>query len=220
MMKVLFGGIPRFIVLAEYVSHDHRELSRELDEAHRLIKKLGLKTLRATTPQQQEKYWDFRHDSFKILTKHTQQARTQGRGMRTAPFIDDIAVEPKYFSEYIPRLMSILDEYHLLNTLAGHLGSGNLHIIPLMDMSDKKNQEIILEISERVYQLAIEYHGTITAEHNDGIIRTPFLKDMYGEEVVALFGTIKNIFDPHNIFNPRKKVGGTKDDIRKYMSSS
>jgi FAD/FMN-containing dehydrogenase len=62
-----------------------------------------------------------------------------------------------------------------------------------------------------------EYHGSITAEHNDGIIRTPYLLQMYGPEIIALFRQTKNIFDPANIFNPGKKVGGTFDDIRKAI---
>jgi FAD/FMN-containing dehydrogenase len=65
----------------------------------------------------------------------------------------------------------------------------------------------------------VKYKGSITAEHNDGIIRTPYLEQMYGSEVYALFKEVKNIFDPLNIFNPGKKVGGSKDYIREHISS-
>jgi len=48
----------------------------------------------------------------------------------------------------------------------------------------------------------------MSAEHNDGLIRTPFMEQMYGPKVYKLFQQTKKIFDPNNIFNPGKKVGG------------
>jgi glycolate oxidase len=63
----------------------------------------------------------------------------------------------------------------------------------------------------------LEFNGSITAEHNDGLIRTPYLKSMYGEKVYALFEKVKNIFDPKNILNPRKKVGATKEYVAEHI---
>jgi FAD/FMN-containing dehydrogenase len=89
-----------------------------------------------------------------------------------------------------------------------------------MDFSRPDTVKIIMELGELVYNLVIKYHGSITAEHNDGIVRTPYLSTMYGENIITIFKDIKNIFDPQNIFNPGKKVvsldgGGTKE----YMAS-
>ena len=138
-------------------------------------------------------------------------------GKRTAPFIDDIIVRPEFLPEFLPKLQTILDDYRLIYTIAGHVGDGNFHIIPLLDMTDEASQDIILELSDKVYDLTISFGGSITAEHNDGIIRTPYLKQMYGEDLVGLFKEVKDIFDPLNIFNPGKKVGGTKADIKRYL---
>jgi FAD/FMN-containing dehydrogenase len=134
-----------------------------------------------------------------LLRKHI-------RGRRTAPFIDDVCVEPEHLPEFLPRLRKILDEAKLTYTIAGHAGNGNFHIIPLMNMKDSHNRALIPLISEKIYQLVKEYRGTITAEHNDGIIRTPYLNKMFGEETLDLFRQTKQIFDPQEIFNPGKKV--------------
>lgn len=69
-------------------------------------------------------------------------------------------------------------------------------------------RKAIPEISDEVYAIVAKYKGSITGEHNDGLIRTPYLKTMYGEEIVKLFEETKKIFDPQNIFNPGKKVNG------------
>ena len=87
-----------------------------------------------------------------------------------------------------------------------------------MDMHDKRNKEIILPISKEVYSLVHQYGGSITAENNDGIIRTPFLPMMYGEEVVKLFEKVKKIFDPQNIFNPGKKVNGSFEYLENHVA--
>ena len=51
----------------------------------------------------------------------------------------------------------------------------------------------------------------MSAEHNDGLLRTPFVSEMYGEKMYEIFCKVKDIFDPSRIFNPGKKVEG---DIR------
>ena len=84
-------------------------------------------------------------------------------------------------------------------------------------MSDVRSKGIILKLSDEVYDLVIEYKGSITGEHNDGIIRTPYLEKMYGKEIYEMFKKVKNIFDPQNILNPRKKVGGDKEYLAEHI---
>ena len=115
--------------------------------------------------------------------------------MRTAPFIDDIIVRPEFLPKFLPELNNILSKYNLTYTLAGHAGDGNFHIIPLMDFKRSDTAKIIIELGELVYDLVIKYHGSITAEHNDGLIRTPYLRKMYGDRIIQIFTKIKEIFD-------------------------
>jgi len=212
-LMVIFGGMPKLVILAEFVSNDESEIEREATEANNAISYLGLKTRIIKTKEERQKYFDIRHDSFKLLSDHS-------KGVRTAPFIDDIAIPPNVLPEYLPELTKILKEYNLLYTIAGHLGDGNLHIIPLMDFKDPKTKDIIIELSPRIYEVVKKFNGTMTAEHNDGMIRTPFLKNMFGENIYQVFVEIKEIFDINKIFNPRKKVGATTEDISKYILKS
>ena len=123
-------------------------------------------------------------------------------------------MRPEYLFEFLPKLYAILDEYKLIYTVAGHVGDGNFHIIPLMDYEDKNFQPIIHELSERVYTLVGEFHGSITGEHNDGLIRTPYLHKMFSPAMLTLFKEIKDIFDPHRIFNPHKKVDASMEILK------
>jgi FAD/FMN-containing dehydrogenase len=148
--------------------------------------------------------WTIRRQSFALLHNNT-------TGKDTAPFIDDFIVKPEYMPEVLPKVNAILSKYKkdLIYTIAGHPGNGNFHIIPLMDLKDPRIKALIPVISEEIYQLIFQYKGSITAEHNDGLIRTPYLEEMYGAKIIELFNETKKIFDPLDIFNPGKKVGGS-----------
>ncbi len=200
---ILTGGIPKLFILVEFSGNNEDELNTKLENCRKeVVGRLHLKTRVARNFADAQKYWIIRRESFNLLRKHV-------KGKKTVPFIDDLIVQPEYLPEFLPKLNAILDQYknNMIYTIAGHPGDGNFHIIPLMDLSDDKTKQIIPELSEKVYGLVLEYRGSITAEHNDGLIRTPYLKKMYGPEVYKLFEKTKQIFDPQNVFNPRKKVG-------------
>ena len=207
---MLTGGVPKLILLVEFSGKTPEEVTKELQKVQNKIAHFGYKTHIAKNAKEAEKYWRIRRESFNMLRKHVQ-------GKRTAPFIDDIIVNPEYLPEFLPKIQALLQEYNLIYTIAGHAGNGNFHIIPLMDLDSPFGSDTILELSTKVYDLVHIYKGSITAEHNDGIIRTPYLEQMFGTDVIELFKQTKNIFDPHNILNPGKKVGGTKENIKKYL---
>ncbi|MFA6459082.1 MAG: FAD-binding oxidoreductase [Candidatus Paceibacterota bacterium] len=202
MMAVIEGGVPKLVLMAEFTADTPEEAVAKAEAAKDSIKDLHEKAKVTTTARDANKYWIIRRESFNMLRHHVKE-------LRTAPFIDDFAVLPARLPEFLPKLYSILDQYNLTYTIAGHVGDGNFHIIPLMNLHEVKSHEIIKELSVKVYELVHEFAGTITAEHNDGMIRTPFIKMQYGEEVYKLFEETKKIWDPKGIFNPGKKVGGT-----------
>jgi len=204
------GHIPKLILMVEFTGKTEADIRDRLVALKSKIAHFGYKIHIARSSGEADKYWRIRRESFNLLRKHT-------KGKKTAPFIDDIIVKPEYLPEFLPKVQALIDQYKLVYTIAGHPGNGNFHIIPLMDLNSPLSADIILELSKKVYNLVHEYHGSITAEHNDGIIRTPYLLQMYGPEIIELFQQTKNIFDPSNIFNPGKKVGGTFDDIRKAI---
>jgi FAD/FMN-containing dehydrogenase len=202
----LTGGVPKLILIAEFTGVTEEEVYGKLLLAQKEVQaKFKLKTRITKSLREAEKYWTIRRESFNLLRQHT-------RGLSPAPFIDDIIVHPDQLPKFLPELNAILGRYpSLIYTIAGHAGDANFHIIPLMDLTKADQRMIIPKLAGEVYNLVIKYQGSITAEHNDGLIRTPFLEKMYGPEIAGLFKKTKEIFDSKNIFNPRKKVGATLD---------
>ncbi|HEX4103953.1 MAG TPA: FAD-binding oxidoreductase [Candidatus Paceibacterota bacterium] len=205
---VLRGGMPKMIMLVELTGDDPKALAEKLAALVAAIKRFtkmypSIQVRALKNEKEEEKYWAIRRESFALLHNNT-------TGKDTAPFIDDFIVKPEYMAEVLPKVNAILSKYKndLIYTIAGHPGNGNFHIIPLMDLNDPRVRALIPVIADEVYKLILQYHGSITAEHNDGIIRTPYLPEMYGPEIMKLFAEVKKIFDPLDIFNPGKKVGG------------
>ena len=212
MWAVFRGGVPKLVLMAEFAEDTDQEALDKAEDAGVALDDLPVRTKIAKNEVHAEKYWAVRRGSFALLRKNL-------HGLYAAPFIDDIVVHPDDYPRFLPELNAILDQRHITYTIAGHAGDANFHIIPLIDMKDPKTKEMILELQPEVYKLVAKYKGSITGEHNDGIIRTPYLPIMYGEKMCELFAEVKKIFDPQNIFNPGKKVGGTVEDIKKYMIS-
>ena len=196
---ILTSGFPKLILLAEFTGDSIAEVDEKIEAAKTDLQSLKIKMRATRNEKEARKYWVMRRESFNLLRHHI-------RGLRTAPFIDDFVVKPEKLPEFLPKLNQILSEYSLIYTVAGHVGDGNFHIIPLMNLADPKSRKIIPELSEKVYRLVLDFGGSITAEHNDGLIRGFYLKAMYGDKIYKLFKEVKNIFDPNNIFNPGKKV--------------
>lgn len=202
IIMALTHGFPKLVLIAEFTGNSQDEVTQKAKTAQQSLQEFNLKTRLTSSESDAKKYWTLRRESFNLLRKHS-------NNLRTAPFIDDIVVKPEYLEKFLPKLRKILDEYKLIYTVAGHIGNGNFHIIPLMDFHQPQTREIIPELSERVYDLVFSYQGSMTGEHNDGLVRGPYLEKMFGKDMYQLFKQVKSIFDPNNIFNPHKKIDAT-----------
>lgn len=205
----LMRGIPKLILMVEFNGETEEEVRQKVRDLHN---ELAHKKARYEingfeedpTEGKSEKFWIMRRYSFQLL-------RSKVKDKHTAPFIDDFIVNPEYLAEFLPQLRRIIKKYGLFATLAGHLGDGNFHVIPLMKIEDPAERAKLEPAMKDVNRLVLKYKGSLTAEHNDGMIRGPWLTQMYGPRIVDLFRQTKHIFDPSNIFNPHKKADADWD---------
>jgi FAD/FMN-containing dehydrogenase len=204
---------PKIILLIEFEGERQSQIDAQIQAVKREMEAMGIEVQLAENKHQEEKFWVMRRESFNLLRKNV-------RKKHTAPFIDDLIVPPASLPEFLPRLTEIMERYRLMYTVAGHMGDGNFHIIPLMDLADPKERAKIKPCLHEVTELVLEYGGSLSGEHNDGLIRGPFLEQMYSPEMMALFRQIKRIFDPDDIFNPHKKVTADWDYSEARMRKS
>ena len=200
-LMMFVGRLPKLILQVDFTGNSSEELKVKVDQLMKELEPLHLKT-QIAIGDQEEKYWLIRRESFNLL-------RNKIRDKHTAPFIDDFVIDPQKIQIVIPQITDILAKHpEFIFTVAGHVGEGNFHIIPIVDIKNPAVREAIPKIADEVYKIITENGGSITGEHNDGLIRTPYLTQMFGVEMIKLFEQVKDIFDPQGIFNPRKKVHG------------
>lgn len=208
---VKMGGLPGLVLLVELAEETEEKLNKKTKAVEDILSGSSVHSRTLYAEKEQEKYWVMRRQSFNLLRQHV-------KGKHTAPFVDDFCIQLEDVPEFLPQARQLLERNGISVNITGHAGNGNFHIIPLMDLSKEAEREKIPKVAKEFYDLVLEYDGTITAEHNDGIIRTPFLEQMYGGKVYGLFKKVKDILDPDNIFNPGKKVGGTLAYAAEHIS--
>ena len=205
----LLRGFPKLVLMVEFTGDTEDEVRTKIHALHKDLAHLKARYEingfeEDATEGASEKFWIMRRYSFQLL-------RSKVKDKHTAPFIDDLIVNPEYLSEFFPKIRKIIKKYKLLATIAGHMGDGNFHIIPLMKLEDPKDRKKLLPAMREVNELVLHYKGSLSGEHNDGLVRGPWLEEMYGKHMVELFRATKDIFDPQHIFNPHKKANSDWD---------
>ena len=199
----MLRGIPKLVLMVEFNGETEEEVRQKIVALHSELKKHRARYEingfeEDPTEFKSEKFWIMRRQSFSLL-------RSKVKDKHTAPFIDDFVVNPEYLTEFLPKMRKIIVKYKLLATVAGHMGDGNFHIIPLMKLEDPKDRAKLLPAMKEVDNLVLHYNGSLSGEHNDGLVRGPWLKQMYGKTIFGYLEDVKEIFDKDNIFNPHKK---------------
>jgi hypothetical protein len=87
----------------------------------------------------------------------------------------------------------------------------------LLDLTRKKDVDRVFSLSREYYDLVLGLGGSTTAMHGDGLLRSLYLKRLYGEDMFELLAAVKHVFDPHRIFNPMKKTDATEAFARAHI---
>ncbi len=149
-----------------------------------------------STTEERNKLWQARHDMYWACL----QLRPGAQGIST-----DVCVPISRLAEAVTAAQGKAAELGLIAPIVGHVGDGNFHTLPLIDM---QNADEIAKADEFVgwlNDLAISMEGTCTGEHGIGQGKRPYLLKELGA-ATRYMTAIKAALDPHNIMNPGKIV--------------
>ncbi len=190
----------------------------ELDERLRSLESLlaggpAVEVKRALDPVEQEELWQVRKTAVPLLQKLPGPKRI-------AEVIEDVTIHPSVLADYMENLDGMLKGMDIPGIMYGHAGDGNVHTRPLLDLKDAKDLAKMQRLLEEVVEMVLELRGTPSGEHGDGLVRTPLIPLVYGEEVYGVFQEVKDALDPTGIMNPGKKIlqpgigGGAAQNMR------
>ncbi|MCE5254426.1 MAG: FAD-binding protein [Actinomycetia bacterium] len=188
-------------LLIEFEGEDDEEVDDKFEALRRhLAGTAALRMVRATTAAETEHLWKVRKSAVALMQ------RMPGP-RRPLPFIEDITVHPTELPSCVDFLQRLFDREGVQAVMVGHAGDGNLHTRPVLDPKNPDDSLIMQRIYDEVTAYVLGVRGTMAGEHGDGLVHTPRLQEMYGEELYGLFTRIKKAFDPDGLLNPGKKIG-------------
>ncbi|MFJ8658311.1 FAD-binding and (Fe-S)-binding domain-containing protein [Streptomyces sp. NPDC093795] len=147
-------------------------------------------------PAGQRALWRIREDAAGTAT------RLPGSAGEAWPGWEDCAVPPARLGAYLREFRALLDEFGLRGIPYGHFGDGCVHVRIDFDLWTEKGVRDFRRFSEAVADLVVAHGGSLSGEHGDGQARAELLPKMYGEELVGLFGAVKDVWDPDGGMNP------------------
>jgi len=160
----------------------------------------AIDALEAYDDDRQAKFWKMRKAGLPILLSRTGDDKHW-------PFVEDTAVPAENLPEYVADIQELFDEYDTFASYYAHAGPGVLHIRPLLNLKADDGVQRMLEISEAITDLVIEYGGSVSGEHGDGRARTTWNRKLYGDGIWQSFKDLKAAFDPQGLLNPGNVSG-------------
>jgi FAD/FMN-containing dehydrogenase len=158
----------------------------------------------ADSTDAEKRLWALRHAASPILAR-------LDPSLKSMQFIEDGAVPPPRFAEYVRGVRAALDRQQIRGVIFGHAGDAHIHVNPLVDVRRPDWRARVEALLAEVTALVASLGGTVSGEHGDGRLRAPLLEGVWGGEIVERFALVKRAFDPVNILNPGAKVARPTD---------
>ena len=155
--------------------------------------------VRAVESGQREALWGMRRAAVPLMY-------TLPGGRKPVAFVEDPAVSPEKLPAFAARFRQLLREHGTDGAFYGHASVGCLHIRPVIDLHDPADVARMREIMAAVTDLVLEFGGSLSGEHGDGLSRSEWNRKMFGPAVYEAFRQIKRAFDPFGLMNPGKVV--------------
>lgn len=135
--------------------------------------------------------------------------------------IEDTAVTLEDLPSFIGEFTSLMKNFGQKAVYYAHAGAGELHLRPILNLKKQQDVDYFRKITTEVAKLTKKYKGSFSGEHGDGIVRAEFLTLLIGEKNYELLKSIKQAFDPDNIFNPGKIINSFKmDESLRYKTNT
>ena len=150
----------------------------------------------SSDPLVYEQLWKIRKDTFPAVGAVRQTG--------TTVIIEDVTFPVEQLAEGVNRLLALFDKHHYDEAIIfGHALEGNLHFVFTQGF-DRPEQVARYSafMDEVAHLVAVEFGGSLKAEHGTGRNMAPFVALEWGQDAYQLMWAIKRLLDPLGILNP------------------
>ncbi len=203
-------------LLVEFDGHD---MYTQIEAVKQILRQEGFTMARepvvATDEADIARLWKLRKQILPFLNN-------LGPNLKALAVVNDVGVDPRHLADFIIELQNIFTKHAVETAIYGHAGSGNLHLRPIIDISQGGLQGRIKRLADDVYGAVFRYNGTVAGEHGTGRLKAPYLQQEWGDKIYNTMKEVKRIFDPDGLFNPGVLLSGGSitDNLRHELRNS
>lgn len=204
-------GDPAALLLVEMVGDSVKEVESKLDDVEVRMSRSGLTYAiqRVVDSEDQDKVWAVRKAGLGLMMSAPGEDKP-------LPFVEDTAVPLEVLPEYVKRFDEVVQKHGTTAGYYGHASVGCLHVRPLVNLKRRDGVDRMEAIASDISDLVLEFGGSMSGEHGDGLVRSMWTEKMFGSKIYEAFRQVKMVFDPKGIMNPGKIVNGPSmtDNLR------
>ncbi len=189
------------LLMIEIYAEDAAELRAHLAhiEAQMVRPGSAYDCVSTTDVREQARMWRVREAGLGLLMSMRGDAKP-------IAYVEDTAVPPERLADFIERFDAIVRAHGTEAAHYGHASVGCMHIRPVVNIKTVEGANTMHAIASEVADLVVEFGGSLSGEHGDGILRGVFTERMFGARLTEAFREVKRTFDPAGILNPGKIV--------------
>ena len=194
-------GEPDALLVVEFNGESEVELAGKLQSLKQDMERKGLaySSVNLLDSASQANVWALRSAGLGLLMSIRGDSKP-------LPYVEDTAVDPQKLGEYVRRFDDIVKAHGTTAGYYGHASVGCLHIRPLVNLKSGEGLDNMVSIASDISDLVLEYGGSLSGEHGDGIVRGVWTEKMFGTKIYQAFQEVKRAFDPNGIMNPGKII--------------
>jgi FAD/FMN-containing dehydrogenase/Fe-S oxidoreductase len=196
--RFFLDGKPAAILIVEFVMEKPEEIDESAAELIQELKSAGYGySYPIVKGKDISKVWELRKAGLGVL------ANMKG-DPKPVTLIEDTAISVEVLPEYMDEIEALLAKYGKDAVFHAHIGSGELHIRPILNLKDPEDVKLFRTIGLETAHLVKKYRGSLSGEHGDGRLRGEFIPIILGEHNYNLLKQVKECWDPNGILNPGK----------------
>ncbi len=199
--QTFIEGEPGALLCVEFYGDRAEDLPPRMAELERDLRAQGLgdRFYHAVDAAAQARIWGLREAALGL-------SMSMKDDNKSLSFVEDTAVAPERLREYIDRFLQLIRKHETSAGIYAHASVGCLHVRPVVNMKTAEGVAKFQAIADDVAALVLEFGGALSGEHGDGMVRSPYIRQMFGDRIYEAFRTIKRTFDPDGLMNPGKIV--------------
>jgi len=201
LRRTFIDGEPGALLCVELYDDHAGNLPPRLDAIERDLRarRFGYRYHRALEPAAQSAIWRLRESALGL-------SMAMKSDRKSLSFVEDTAVAPEKLRDYIEEFLAMIRNHDTDAGVYAHASVGCLHVRPVVDLKTDAGVRQFESIASASADLVLKHGGSLSGEHGDGLVRSPFMEKMFGPVIYEAFRRLKHTFDPDDLFNPGKIV--------------